>query len=337
MKPIDEWDEEYVLNLPPGEHDWVEFKGARSLDFSIPNVKIDNVIDELSKQLSAFANSGGGTIVYGIKDSPSIPREIDNGGVSLNLKNRSTKEWLEDIIPNIVEYLLTDFNLYVIIKSNISSKITEDKGIILISISDSDKAPHQARDKKYYARVGGKSRPIGHRLVMDIVGRSQNPKMKLLFWFEKDEEEKIVSLYLFCQNSGKVYAQYVNGFLYLPANIRSNKDDEKESLNNVEYSGIYFSNIHKDLVNYKGGMASIPLPGSGGIQGFAGRPYYITRYDPVLPGLGFTKIFELNSGLGMDDLKNYKEDKIYWSIYADNSGILSGDIKIGDILDRKGV
>lgn len=49
MKPIDEWDENYILNLPPGEHDWVEFKGSKSLDFNLPGVKIDDVINELSK------------------------------------------------------------------------------------------------------------------------------------------------------------------------------------------------------------------------------------------------------------------------------------------------
>ena len=59
MKPTVDWDESYILNLPPGEHDWVEFKGNRSLDFSLSGVDENNVLNELSKQLSAFANSGG--------------------------------------------------------------------------------------------------------------------------------------------------------------------------------------------------------------------------------------------------------------------------------------
>ena len=98
MKPIDEWDENYVLNLPPGEHDWVEFKGSMGLDLDLPNVKIDKVLNELSKQVSAFGNSGGGTLIYGVKDSSEIPREVDLGGVSLNLRGKSTKEWLEDVL-----------------------------------------------------------------------------------------------------------------------------------------------------------------------------------------------------------------------------------------------
>jgi len=335
MKPTVEWDEEYIINLPPGEYDWVEFKGAKSLDFNLPNVNTNKVIDQLSKQISAFSNSGGGTLVYGVKDTSVLPREIDNGGVSLKLRGKSTKEWLEDIIPNTVEFALSEFNVYFVTRNNSESEIAEGKGIFLISIPDSDHAPHQAKDSKYYARVGGKSRPLGHRLVMDIINRSKNPKMELSFWFEENNEDNILQLNVFCNNCGRVYAQYVNGFICLPLNIRSKEDDTRKLIDNIEYTEIYISNIHKDLVNYKGGIPGYPLPGGKVTPGFLGQSYYITRYNPVLPELGFTETIDLN--IDLENIKNHKDDKIYWSIYADNCGVANGNITIGQILNEESV
>jgi len=101
MKPVGEWSLSYIQDLPTGEHDWIELKGTHLLDLKIPQVDENKVLEELSKQLSAFSNSGGGTIVYGLKDKT---REVDSGGVSLSVKGRtSTKEWLEDKIPTLVE------------------------------------------------------------------------------------------------------------------------------------------------------------------------------------------------------------------------------------------
>src|SRR6266446_361168 len=156
MKPAVEWDEQHIFSLPSGELDWVEFKSSRSLDLTIPGVKESEVRNELSKQLSAFSNSGGGTLVYGITDPvPGQPHNVDLGGVALRCKGKSTKEWLEDIIPNLVEFPLKRFNVH-LVPGQAGSQIANGKGLFLIEIPDSEQAPHQANDKKYYARVGGK-------------------------------------------------------------------------------------------------------------------------------------------------------------------------------------
>ena len=76
MKPYDEWDEAYILGLPPGEHDWVEFKNALSLDFDLPGSNEGRSLDELSKQVSAFANSGhGALVVVAIPSSDGAPHQ----------------------------------------------------------------------------------------------------------------------------------------------------------------------------------------------------------------------------------------------------------------------
>ena len=76
-KSPSEWDEEYILALPL-EDDTLERKGSRALDLTLSGVDENKVRDELAKRLSAFANSGGGRIIYGASNDG----KIDRGGIS---------------------------------------------------------------------------------------------------------------------------------------------------------------------------------------------------------------------------------------------------------------
>lgn len=66
MRPTVEWDEAYILSLPIGEFDWYEAKSSKGLDLTIPGVKENDVLENLARAVSAFSNSGGGQIVYGL-------------------------------------------------------------------------------------------------------------------------------------------------------------------------------------------------------------------------------------------------------------------------------
>ncbi len=151
MKPPSEWDEDYLLNLPSTEPTHLEFKGRKKLDLTLPNVDENDVKATLSKALSAFANSGGGVLVYGIENpQQGKPLEIDDGGIDIAIKGRSsTKEWLEDVIPNLTDYPLPSFDVYVIERKNPASQIAPGRAIFVGEIPDSEKAPHQANDNIY--------------------------------------------------------------------------------------------------------------------------------------------------------------------------------------------
>jgi hypothetical protein len=175
--PIQNWTEDDVLALPAGENDSFERKGSRLLDLTIQGVREDDVLNELGKQLSAFANTGGGQIIYGVADNGTV----DSGGVALCTKGRqSTKDWLEDVIPKLTELEIVGFNVYPIEpKSGGSSAIASGKALFVIDVPDSDRAPHQStRDRKYYVRLGGKSQPAPHRLIEDIRNRQKYPLLQ---------------------------------------------------------------------------------------------------------------------------------------------------------------
>jgi hypothetical protein len=343
MKDPREWDEEYLLNLPVGEFDWLEVKGRRGLDLTLPKVNEADIRENLSKAISAFANSGGGIIVFGL-ENPQNAWQIDDGGIELIIKKPSTREWLEDVIPTLIELPLPSFNVYVIQGKSDASQIVTGRGIFVIEIPDSDQAPHQAIDKRYYARVGGKSRPIGHLLVTDIFGRRQLPKIQLEFDIEmsnyidqglfppvsssllgqnlnnEPEKKTKFELIVSARNTGRVFAKYVNSFVYIPIILIPDWEQEPlydeqdfEEIDGTKYMVWSRLNTQRDLVK---------------VEPFGGGQYGSSWFDPILPGLAFIWEWELSEKFNKIKLGDLK---ILWEVYADNAPKQNGSILVREI------
>jgi hypothetical protein len=175
LRPVADWDEDFVLSLPLGENDKFERKGTKLLDLTA-GADESKVRSELAKQLSAFGNTGGGQIVYGLRDDGSI----DQGGISDTIRG-STKEWMEDIIPILTDFEIVGVNVYAISpKSKGKSLLSKGKSLYVVDVPDSSRAPHQSTlDRLYYVRLGGKSKPASHRLIEDIRNRAKHPDVDL--------------------------------------------------------------------------------------------------------------------------------------------------------------
>lgn len=172
-KPVSEWDEAYILSLPK-EDDELERKGSLKLDLTA-GADENDVLAELAKQLSAFANMGGGKIIYGLKDSGAV----DAGGVSTQVKN-GTKEWLERQIPILTEFEILGFKVFEFGPSANGSQIGAGKALYVVEVPDSDRAPHQSRkDFRYYVRLGSQSLPAPHKMIEDIRNRQTHPRVSI--------------------------------------------------------------------------------------------------------------------------------------------------------------
>jgi hypothetical protein len=171
-KPLSEWDEGYILSLPK-ENDEIERKGSKKLDLTA-GANENDVLDELAKQLSAFANTGGGRLIYGLKDDGTV----DSGGVSTQIKRGGTKEWLERQIPGLTEYEILGFGVHEFERKSVDSQIQAGKALYVVDVPDSDRAPHQSkRDMKYYVRLGSQSSPARHIMIEDIRNRQKHPRV----------------------------------------------------------------------------------------------------------------------------------------------------------------
>jgi hypothetical protein len=164
------WDEDYIATLPVGEFDWLEYKASDK--FTDPACSHD-----ISKYVSAWANYDGGYIVFGVKDpKPGCPLVID-GGIPESYKP-NLLNWLDDVVPHFVDPPLEKLSTWLIHPKGKDSCIKEGHVLVAIHIPQSEVAPHQALDHKYYQRVGRKLQPLGRRAIMDIAGRRRFPKLR---------------------------------------------------------------------------------------------------------------------------------------------------------------
>jgi Putative DNA-binding domain len=309
-KSLETWNEDDVLALPLGENDTFERKGSKSLDLTLSGVKESEVLNELAKQLSAFSNTGGGRVVYGVANNGTV----DNGGVAVSIKG-STKEWIEDVVPTLTEFEIVGFNVYEIPPNPTNSKIAPGKALYVVDVPDSDRAPHQsARDLKYYVRLGGKSRPARHRMIEDIRNRQKHPTVELkeirleiidpsLFTLTEDPPKFAgnfrIRFYIHLKNSGRVMAK--NTCLQLQSS-----------------TPFRWENYDNQAVRRRG-----TVPG----------PVFWELCDPVYPGMdiGFWVDAVVSGGFGSVrpdwpgggpwcvEGKEISDIRLSWSLFADNA------------------
>src|SRR5262245_19906145 len=97
MKQPWEWEEEDIEELVREgiqESLTLDYKRCAALDKRNPKSKLD-----LSKDVSAFANSAGGTLVYGVEETNHLPTGLDAGFDP----NDITREWIEQVINSAIQ------------------------------------------------------------------------------------------------------------------------------------------------------------------------------------------------------------------------------------------
>ena len=162
MFPPVTWNEEEVLQLIRNTQEEfleLDFKRGDSLKNTDQNKK------EISKDVSAFANTIGGTIVYGIEEDLQPP----HAAVSLSPINLrvTTKEWLEQVINSNIQPRIPGIRITPI---NLTS--VPDSAVYVVTIPEGATA-YQAADKRYYKRFNFESVPMYDyeiRQILNSVG-----------------------------------------------------------------------------------------------------------------------------------------------------------------------
>jgi hypothetical protein len=308
----------------------LDYKAADALQ------KSEGKKSEITKDVSAMANSAGGIIIYGLseyKDSDLsfYPEKIDPVDQS-----EITKEWLQQVIntirPKIDGLVITPI------------EITESKkGVVYVVEIPQSSTAHQAKDYRYYKRYNALSIAMDDYEIRDIMGRSKTPQFELTFKIIKKEYSKTTggndytisplripekkvnvieyTLLIYAQNISSVVANYVNVFFKIPSilipfderiHYRIPEDDLESFIDYEE------DNTIRDVVDYKTyglGMASIPKYGP-------------SRYDPILPKLGKSWSYKLD-----DECTKYSDYNlcIKWSLHADNANPVTGEIDFKSI------
>ncbi len=138
----------------------LEFKSARALK------DLSKSSTEFTKDISSFANSAGGIIIYGIEEDDHVAQSksyIDGSQI--------TKEFLENLIHGNIHRRL-DLKIYPIVDPDI------DKTIYLIKIPESENAPHQNSDKAFYKRYNFKSSKMEEHEIRNLFLREKSTKLR---------------------------------------------------------------------------------------------------------------------------------------------------------------
>jgi hypothetical protein len=116
---------------------------------------------EITKDVSAFANSDGGIIIYGIVEENHVPTEIETDFNRFSM----TRERLEDIIDSGIAPRIDGIRINPI--------ATGDNTVVYaIEVPKSPAAPHQDRSSlRYYKRHNFKSQPMEDYEIKDIAAR----------------------------------------------------------------------------------------------------------------------------------------------------------------------
>jgi hypothetical protein len=180
-QPPEKWTEALIRNIS-GEDNRYEFK-EWGRDWANPDKYKDKVESLISAEVCALANSFGGTLFFGVQDKTKkitgIPRNPRG--------NANAESWIENLIPNWLEFRLPDFRvLEVELTEDTKKLIGTDKTVISIDIYDSDLAPHSLKGgNKYYYRQNSKSEPAPHHYLAYLWGRSNsNMGHVVLTWFK---------------------------------------------------------------------------------------------------------------------------------------------------------
>ena len=261
----------------------------------------------ISIDVSSFANSAGGTIIYGIAED-AVNRHLPGYIDPITDFKRYTKEWLEDVI---------DTNIFPPVRGIRITPIRisgENPGSIYVVDIPQSHTAHQASDFRYHKRMNFKNVPMHDYEITDVKNRKTSPKIELklasVARFEemkpKSERKTYYSLKIDAINKGGVLAKYLNVNMLVSKNFTDPKNlliSESTTKNGESYYKFKFHNGKQDLVGYvPGPMLSSPHYGP-------------LRYQPILPGM------EVNLGeftcLNPETLKG-QEVHIYATMHVDN-------------------
>ena len=137
-------------NATTDENEWREFKEASSLNLAAPERK-KQAQAIWSESLSAFANSGGGVLIWGIR----APSRIADG-LSLAANAAAFADRLRDWVNDAADPPVLSVDILALPRS-----ATQPEGFVVCCIPPSPLSPHRAKwaVREYYIRTQDGSHP----------------------------------------------------------------------------------------------------------------------------------------------------------------------------------
>jgi len=186
--------EKDILDLIENEIEesiYLEFKAGDALGRS------DGKRKEISKDVSAFANSDGGVIIYGLNEKNHKAHSL-----SFIDGNEFTKEWLEQIISSSIQKKIADL---MIVPVRFENKI--EKTVYIVKIPKSFETPHMCKENRFYRRYNFESVQMEEYEIRELYNRKSIAKLQVEpFDYGKtvDKDKTIINFEFHAFNEGQV-------------------------------------------------------------------------------------------------------------------------------------
>ena len=219
----------------------LDYKRAEALTHPQPDLT-----KEVTKDVSSFANSSGGLLIYGIAEGVGPDKHVP---VALSPIDRTvlSKERLEHLIGNI-QPRISNIEIVPIPLSSDSNDVA------FVVIVPAGTTAHQCTDKRYYRRYNFEAVPMEDYEIRDVMNRRSLPKIHLqaeikfsvrkyssgiggLPLLGREEPEVIPhnTIAFSVTNSGGVVAKHLVAFVEIPSGfLRENNGGGRYQLRNFQ-------------------------------------------------------------------------------------------------------
>ncbi len=304
----------------------LEYKRADSLK------KSDGAKKEITKDVSSFANSAGGILIYGIaefaeSEKTHLPERLDPVDRTL-----VTREWLDQVIGNIrprLDVTITPIDL----------DTGESHCAYVVKIPKGATA-HQAADCRYYKRFNFRAEMMPDHEIRDVMSRGEHPiilpqfriRLGKVYYassgFTSGQRQRKKSprpyFDVSVKNTGVRMAQYVTLWFKLPGSplidLPHNCTQTSDVFENEDGFQVYcVSNRQRDITGWAYVLDnSVPK---------YSEPYF----HPVLPTLDM----DLGSiEVKADSFVDFWEStsSFEWRLQSDNAPSISGNLLMSELL-----
>ena len=270
---------------------------------------------EFVKDVSAFANGGGGVLIIGVAEGGDGKRSVATGFQPVT-NDKISVEQLTNIIKSSTDPVFSAFRIKVL--THIAGRV------FVIEIDQADTAHQNRLDRLYYQRTGVLSEPMYDFSIRDVMNRRTHARVKLDFEIQTvqhalDRQHSVYRVVPSLFNEGTITARHWALSVDLPADAAKigmiHRDMPMRHRGNVKHNGIEYQRVELHSgQTLNSGAGTLLLPGQA-------------------------RLLTLDSAFAEMDLDVSKEKRVllerskpplHWSFFLDDTPRKDGEVSFSD-------
>lgn len=186
----------------------LDYKRAASLSKTNDTKKID-----VTKDVSSFANSSGGVLIYGVAEFDDKPRKRLPERLDPIKRTEISKEWLDQVIQSI-QPRIEGVTIH-----PVTISVADNTVCYVVEVPQSHTA-HMARDHRYHKRQNFTTAQMEDYEVRDVMSRRKHPKIRGSIYVNRRTNSLLAmnggTLTVMLENVGSILAMHVMVEVDLP-------------------------------------------------------------------------------------------------------------------------